>query len=333
MTGPDWAGPDDLRDGRGAQSSPYGAPMDVDLRLVRTLAVVAEEGSFAAAAQRLGVSRSTLSRRVALLESQTSVRLVARQGAGVVLTGAGTALAQAAHRLLASERRLLSGGRPAPRGPQVVVGALGGVIGEDVLRVMATLRALLPAAEVRARGHDLTGHLRALERRDVDLALMWEPLPPWLRASAEVAPLRQEPLRLLVHAGHRLAGAGVVRAEDLREERWMAPPPDGDRAWYDHWTLASARPRTGGIVVRWPEELAPLVAAGRIVALVPDSQVGLLPTGVPLRTLEVADAPPARLVLAWPRGTPDPVAGRYRRLAREAGPHHQVAGTAAAVPG
>jgi DNA-binding transcriptional LysR family regulator len=303
--------------------------MDVDLRLVRTLEVVAQEGSFAGAADRLGVSRSTLSRRMALLEAQTGVRLVARHGSGVVLTGAGAALAHAAPGLLASERRLLHGREPAPRGPQVVVGTLGSSIGDDVLRLMAGLRELLPAAEVRARGHDLTGHLRALERGDVDLALVWEPLPPSLRAVAEVCTVRHEQLRLLVHEGHRLAGAGAVRAADLRAERWMASPPDGDRPWYDHWTLASARPRAGGVVVRWPEERVSLAAAGRIVALVPESQVALLPAGAPVRALVVADAPPARLVIAWSRDVPDAVADGYRRLAARAGPPQPPAAAAA----
>lgn len=63
--------------------------MTPDLGAVQAFVAVADCGSFAEAAKRLALSSSQVSRRVAALEAQLSVRLLARTTRGMSLTDAG----------------------------------------------------------------------------------------------------------------------------------------------------------------------------------------------------------------------------------------------------
>src|ERR1051326_584252 len=63
--------------------------MDVDTRVLRYFAAVADEGNLTRAAQRLFVSQPALTKQIKQLESQLGVRLFTRAQAGVTLTPAG----------------------------------------------------------------------------------------------------------------------------------------------------------------------------------------------------------------------------------------------------
>jgi DNA-binding transcriptional LysR family regulator len=67
--------------------------MDVDTRLLRYFAAVAEEGNLTRAAERLFVSQPALTKQIRQLESQLGVPLFTRSRAGMTLTAAGRALA------------------------------------------------------------------------------------------------------------------------------------------------------------------------------------------------------------------------------------------------
>ena len=75
--------------------------MDVDTRLLRYFAAVAEEGNLTRAAQRLFVSQPALTKQIRQLESQLGVQLFTRSRAGMALTAAGQALAKSTPSVLA----------------------------------------------------------------------------------------------------------------------------------------------------------------------------------------------------------------------------------------
>lgn len=66
----------------------------MDLDETRTLLALAEEGSVSGAAERLGVSRATVRRRLAALEERVGVSLARSTEAGVELTAAGEVYAR-----------------------------------------------------------------------------------------------------------------------------------------------------------------------------------------------------------------------------------------------
>ena len=92
----------------------------LDVRRLRVLKEVAEQGSFSAAADSLSYTQSAVSQQVAALERETGTQLVQRNARGVRLTEAGEALVCHADaiiaRLAAAEAELeaiagLRGGR------------------------------------------------------------------------------------------------------------------------------------------------------------------------------------------------------------------------------
>lgn len=78
----------------------------MELVLLRTLVAVAEAGSFTAAADRLCVTQSAVSRRVRQLEEHYGVALLERGADSVTATDAGRLLVEKAREILEIERQL-----------------------------------------------------------------------------------------------------------------------------------------------------------------------------------------------------------------------------------
>jgi DNA-binding transcriptional LysR family regulator len=79
---------------------------DVELVLLRTLLAVTETGSFSAAASRLCITQSAVSRRIRQLEEHYGVSLLDRAGPVIKLTHAGGALADKAKQMLDLEHEI-----------------------------------------------------------------------------------------------------------------------------------------------------------------------------------------------------------------------------------
>ena len=90
------------------------------LEAMRLFIRVAELGSFAAAAQQLGVARSVVTRQVAALEAHLGVKLMARSTRRLTLTSAGTAYLEKCRVILGlvdAAETDIAAERVAPRGP------------------------------------------------------------------------------------------------------------------------------------------------------------------------------------------------------------------------
>jgi DNA-binding transcriptional LysR family regulator len=81
-------------------------PVGMELLLMRTLVAVAEAGSFTAAAERLCVTQSAVSRRIRQLEEHYGVALLERTPDHITPTAAGRTLVEKARQILEIERDL-----------------------------------------------------------------------------------------------------------------------------------------------------------------------------------------------------------------------------------
>jgi DNA-binding transcriptional LysR family regulator len=188
----------------------------MDRYLLRYFLAIVETGNFSRAAARENVAQPTLSAGIAKLEAQLGARLFDRTNRRVHLTEAGS--------------RFLTHARRIEHEFNLAQAAVSGARQSDTLRVavLATIPTALIEQTLAARegGGEaielLEGSerevLNLLDRRRVDAALTI--LRP---ASEKFGPerLMEEGYGLALPAGHRLAGAEVLRGEDLADEVMM----------------------------------------------------------------------------------------------------------------
>src|SRR3954465_6006562 len=118
------------------------------IRVLRTFAAVAAEGSFAAAAARVALTQAAVGQQMRALERDLRRPLFERQGKGVVLNEAGRALVPQARRLLAQWEQMLA----APGEAQAMAGTvqLGGIVSavRPLIQATLTLKARHPALDL-----------------------------------------------------------------------------------------------------------------------------------------------------------------------------------------
>lgn len=201
--------------------------IDLDLRRLRFLRELEERGTLAAVAAALGYSPSTISQQLALLEKEVGARLLDKAGRGVRLTDAG-------HLLSRHARVLLSAAEAAEADLAALSGEIRGTVRAGGLQ-SAARRLLVPAVARIKADHprvrveifelELEQSLPGLRLGTVDLVIGDEydghprPRPAGLRFTI----LLEEPLRIVLPAGHPLARpGGPVAITDLRSDIWTA---------------------------------------------------------------------------------------------------------------
>lgn len=198
----------------------------MDLEELRAFLDVARTGSFLAAAESLGVSRTTLRRRVEALEARAGVPLLKSTRTGILLTEAGEVLAQRGRIMMQETSALLASIREvgqAPAGLLRVVMPVG-LPPHLLTPLFGLLRTTYPLLRVHARfSDDPLGE--SLDH--VDMAVHFgedAPKGPWL--SHEVMRLREG----LLASTDYLRRRGTPRSvEELRGHElfsWAAPGED-----------------------------------------------------------------------------------------------------------
>lgn len=267
-----------------------GHTAGMDLRHLRTFEAVARTGSFTAAAAELGFTQSAVSQHVAALETDLGRALLTRRP--VALTADGARLAAHARQILlrVDVARTELRPRPAAAGAlRVAVTALA--LGPRVAVALARLRHADPRVRVDLVDCPAPEALRRLAAGAVDAVLLAgvsSPNGPLAAGEPGVLGRRvvaEEPLVVLMPAGHPLAALADVPLDALRDAHWVdAPALRCDPSAVPGAGFLPSRVRVrydGGDV----GTLAQLVAAGLGLALLP-RDVAPLPPGavaVPLR--------------------------------------------------
>lgn len=136
----------------------------------RIFLAFAREGSFGAAAKRLGVQHSTISRRIHALEKEIATPLVERSASGYVLTAAGEDLKDSASRM---ELEILSfeaasAGQSDVAAGDLHVTAIANMASTVLMPVFARFNTAHPNINLRI---DVTNDSVRLAERDADVAL------------------------------------------------------------------------------------------------------------------------------------------------------------------
>ncbi|MBK6006384.1 LysR family transcriptional regulator [Ramlibacter ginsenosidimutans] len=122
------------------------------IRVLRTFAAVAAEGSFAAAAARVALTQAAVGQQMRALEGELRRPLFERQGKAVVLNDAGRTLVPQVRRLLALYEQILA--------PDPAAGAMAGTV--QLGAVVSAVRPLIQATlALKSRHPALDLHVSA----------------------------------------------------------------------------------------------------------------------------------------------------------------------------
>ncbi|MET9567269.1 LysR family transcriptional regulator [Streptomyces tauricus] len=276
--------------------------MDVELRQLRCLVAIVDEGGFTDAAIALGVSQAAVSRTLASLERALEVRLLRRTSREVTPTATGLRVVAHARRVLGEVEGLV---REAASGQSSLrIGYAWSALGRHTLAFQRAWAAARPATELElVRANSATAGLaegtcelsvvrRPLDERRFESVIVG--LERRLCAMAADDPLaRRRSVRLADLAGRVLLVDR--RTGTTTTELWPpdARPETRDSHDIDDWLTA--------------------ISTGRCVGMTAESTAHQYPRpGVVYRP--VRDAEPIAVRLAWWRDDPPPAAPAVTEL-------------------
>ena len=279
--------------------------MAIDLRQLKALTAVIEEGTFTDAGIALGTSQASISRAISGLEAIVGVRLLQRTSEGALPTATGRRVAEHARRILVEVAAIEH--LADETADRLRVGFTWSLFGGRTVAVQRRWRAAHPGrtltfvqAEPASAG---------LLEGEVDVAV-------WRR---ELNDPRFE--RSLVGSGRRMVGLAAddplarrrsVRLADLAD-RVIAVSTTTGTTTTELWPVEH-RPATREI--RGIEEWLTVIASGEAVGVTPEATAQQFPRpGVRYR--RISDAPPIGVWLAWWRDQPPAEIAAFRELVCE----------------
>ena len=287
------------------------------LRDLEYLVASAAAGNFTRAARSLGISTSTISRRVGRLEDELGLALFERGHAGIRLTAGGRAVLKHARRAVAEFEAVKFSGKQ--NGAAVVGEVRLGVrmppIGEKMHELLAGWRHSCANVVLRVSEMGERDLAIALDERQLDVVL----------APSHMLPSRMA--RLVTHRERLFAAlsAGHALAHQDKALTWAAL--SGETILVQGWDESQAErefltPILGAEVyfrshAASRQSILALVAANFGIAIVTEGQTGAGFPGVAFRSI---DHPAAvlEMELAWLPETEEPAVGRFVAFMRDA---------------
>jgi len=295
----------------------------MELRHLRYVIAVAEEGHITRAAERLGMQQPPLSQRIKAIEHELNVQLFHRKARGVELTDAGQAFLANARIVLAQLDHTFETTRRTARGElgQISVGiAPTSPFHPFVPTVIRAFRETYPSVSLRLEERLGLELIDLLRNEQIDAAFIRAPAVDCEGINIEL--LLEEPMLVALPSQHPLArGSGNgLQLRQLAREAFIFYRPVGtglNEVMTIACRAAGFSPHVGQEAPRVTSALS-LVAVGLGVSLVPASLRHLNLNGVVYRPLSGSLQPKASLDMATRRGDPSPVVRHFVRLVRQA---------------
>ena len=258
----------------------------ISTRQLRYFVEIADSGSFSAAAERLFVAQSALSRQIKALESHLQTPLFERTARQPRLTAAGDAFYPRARNLLSE---LL---KASDLATQVGQGQLGTLrlshsstvpMSGALLQGISTWLERCPGVSMDIVKLSSEAQLEEIVEGRLDVGLLRLPVLRQ-REGVRVVPWYTEPLALAVPAGHPLArGNAAVELMQLKDEAFISiPHPQRGGLSYLSAELcmrAGFFPKAARVMSRKTTQLQ-LIQAGFGIALLPKSMQDIAPPNV-----------------------------------------------------
>jgi DNA-binding transcriptional LysR family regulator len=221
--------------------------VDLNLRHVRYLVAVVEEGHFGRAAQRLYISAPALSQQVRKLEGAVGVALLDRSSHPVRPTPAGERFLVEAREALAAADRAVAAAMAHHRREAATLrlGFMTAPAGWRIGQLLDELRRDVPELAVELVELPWAQQVTAVRDGVVDAALVR--LPFSTTRGLRFDPVHVEQRVVALATTHRLAGREAVELGELDGEPHVTDD-DADPAWVRWW---ACDPRPSGVPVRY----------------------------------------------------------------------------------
>lgn len=269
------------------------------LRIFRTFIAVADEGSFAAAAQRVALTQAAVGQQMRALEADLGRPLFERQGKTVALNAGGRELLPAARKLVAAYEHM----RGAPPTKEAMAGTvrLGSVVSAVRLLIQATLglKEKHPALDLHVSAAKSIELIERVVAGELDAAIVVRE-PRVARGPADLTwvPLYAEPMTLL--APRNLPDAGL--RELLQHERFIRFDHTQHTGRLVERTLRRLRVRPRELLeLNAIEAIVELVRSGLGIAVVPLLRDARWHADTRLRVIDIPKAEERRIALVRPR--------------------------------
>jgi DNA-binding transcriptional LysR family regulator len=284
----------------------------MDLRQLRYLIAIVDEGGIRKASRQLYLAQPSISKALRALESELGLELLRRSSRGVELTDAGVEFVGHAREILAraAAAQAAMRRRAEQQSTKLRVGLLCGTIaaGELTTPIIERFKARRPDVEVEFHDIGMGDQAGPLYAGDVDVALVRGPLA---ERGLDVVPLALDPTVLMVAAGHELAQEEEVGVEDILALRMMpAVTPD---YFLSFWHLDELRGGSNADEslppARTVSEVQLAVGTGRVISCAVSMITRLMPNAL-VRAVPLRDAPMSTIAVARQRAD-------NRRLVRD----------------
>jgi len=295
----------------------------MELRHLRCLIAVAEEGHITRAAERLGMAQPALSRVIKTIEQEIDLRLFRRVSRGVELTDAGRSLLDGARTTFANLDRALESARRSARGEEgrISVAFTGSAAFHPLVPdVIREFRKTFPLVSVSlAEGHpaDL---IERIESDRLDAAFVR--VKSSRKHGVVFHPLLEEPLVVALPKDHKLARSptrAVLPLKGLSDETFVINSRQGARSAIPEAVFPAFHAAGFSPHIQEAPRLTstlPLVAAGIGIAIVPASLRDMNVRGVVYRRLAASTPLKTSINLASRRGDTSAVVRQFVSLVR-----------------
>lgn len=273
----------------------------LDLKRLRVLREVAEQGSFSAAADELHVSQSAVSQQISALEAEVGVPLLIRLRGGPQLTEAGTLLvshADAAICRLEEAERELSELAGLCKG-ELRMMSFSSANASLVTRAARGFRDRHPSVRLNLSEADPEDSLPALKRGTIDLALAYDFELESIEDDRDLVAthLLDEDMHVALPLDHPLADESAIELGRLSEETWLCGSSESScrRLTVSSCERAGFKPDVAYESNDYTAMQA-LVAAGMGVTLIPD--LALLYRNHEVAVVDIVPEAPVRRIWA-----------------------------------
>ena len=227
----------------------------MNLRQLRTLSTILDRGSFAAAADHIGLSHAAVSVQMNQLESSLAADLFDRSSRPVALTADGVRIAQLAGEVLDKVENLRLEASGAKTSGAVSIGFIPTCVHHLLPRVLEAIRKTFPDLQVSVKSGLSSELAAAVVRRELDFALVTTPLSEI--PELDVTPIASEPFYVIGPAGATVESDASL----LRSLPYIA---FNKRTWVGQHIAAKLQQR--GIHIQAAIEIDSLEAIENLVA-------------------------------------------------------------------